>query len=161
QSALRILAQSGHGPAQVLDELDRVSELITNSFMTTVGYADYDPATGVLRYACAGHPPPLLLTAGGVEVRWGGRSMPIGVPGRPRRQAEQPIPSGATLIWYTDGLVERRDAPLPASLDRLATVVAELIGHDLDDLCRAVLQRMSGEDTLRDDTVVLCIRFAP
>ncbi|RZU53612.1 serine phosphatase RsbU (regulator of sigma subunit) [Krasilnikovia cinnamomea] len=161
QSALRILAQTNDGPAQVLQELDRVSALITNSFMTTVGYADYDPATRVLRYACAGHLPPLLITADGVMYLWSGRSMPIGVHGRPRQQAEQRIPAGAALIWYTDGLVERHDTPLQDNLDRLATVAAELVGHDPDDLCQAILQHMAGGDVLRDDTIVLCIHFAP
>jgi serine phosphatase RsbU (regulator of sigma subunit)/integral membrane sensor domain MASE1 len=159
QSALRILAQAANGPAQVLEELDRASAVITDSFMTTVGYADYDPRTGLLRYACAGHPPPLLLSASGAQYLWGGRSAPVGVTGAPRPQAQCVVTTGSTLIWYTDGLVERTSVPLPVSLDRLADVAAPLAGHDPDALCDAVLHGMAGHDALADDAVVLCIRF--
>ncbi|MEJ3747581.1 SpoIIE family protein phosphatase [Actinomycetes bacterium KLBMP 9797] len=160
QSVLRIVAQSADGPARVLEELDRASVLITDSFMTTVGYADYDPATRLLRYACAGHLPPLLLTRTGTRYLWGGRSAPLGIIGAPRPQAQCAVPAGSTLIWYTDGLVERDDVPLPVSLDQLAAAATNLHGHDPDDLCRGLLRRMSSGD-LRDDTVVLCVRFAP
>lgn len=161
QSVLRVLAQSAAGPAALLAEVDRASALITDSFMATVGYADYDPATGVLRYACAGHPPPLLLTADDAGYLWEGRSAPVGVTGVPRAQAEVVVAAGTTLIWYTDGLVERGATPLPAGLDRLAAAATTMRGHDPDSLCRDLLHRMSGEDSLRDDAVVLCVRFTP
>jgi serine phosphatase RsbU (regulator of sigma subunit) len=159
QSALRILAQAATGPAHVLTDLDRASALLTNSFMSTVGFAEYDPATRMLRYACAGHPPPLLLTPDGPpRYLWGGRSGPIGVPG-PRTQADCVIPADSTLVWYTDGLVERRDVPLSVRLDRLAGFAATLITREPEELCHALLQHML-DDAGNDDTVVLCIGFA-
>ena len=161
QAALRILAQSGGGPAEVLDELDRASPLITDSHMTTVGYADYDPATRRFRYACAGHPPPLLVTDAGAEFLWDGRSMPVGVRQTARTQAERTVPAGATLVWYTDGLVERREESFETGLDRLAAEAAALSRHEPDSLCRALLSRMSDGATMDDDTVVLCVRFTP
>ena len=94
QAALRILAQSGRGPAEVLDELDRASALITDSHMTTVGYADYDPATRRFPYTCAGHPPPLLVTDAGAEFLWEGRSMPVGVRQTARTRPERIVPAG-------------------------------------------------------------------
>lgn len=159
QSALRIIAQSADGPAHALEELDRASALITDSFMTTIGYADYDPGTRLLRYACAGHPPPLLLTAAGAGYLWSGRSAPVGVMNGSRPQAQCVVPAGSTLIWYTDGLVERGEIPLPASLDRLAEAAAALGDHDPEDLCRALLRSMSADETLRDDAVILCVWF--
>jgi serine phosphatase RsbU (regulator of sigma subunit)/integral membrane sensor domain MASE1 len=159
QSALRIVAQNADGPAEALAELDRASAFITDSFMTTVGYADYDPSTSLLRYACAGHPPPLVLSAGRAQFLWGGRSAPIGVVGSSRSQAQCAVTPGSTLIWYTDGLVERDNVPLPVSLDRLADMAAPLNSHDPNDLCRALLDGMAGDDARRDDAVVLCIQF--
>jgi serine phosphatase RsbU (regulator of sigma subunit) len=161
QAALRILAQSGRGPAEVLDELDGASALITDSHMTTVGYADYDPATRRFRYACAGHPPPLLVTDAGAEFLWDGRSMPVGVRQTARTQAERTVPAGATLVWYTDGLVERREESFETGLERLAGEAAALSHHEPDSLCRALLRRMSDGATMDDDTVVLCVRFTP
>jgi serine phosphatase RsbU (regulator of sigma subunit)/integral membrane sensor domain MASE1 len=159
QSALRILAHSAHDPGRVLDELDRASTLISNSRMTTVGYADYDPATRLLRYACAGHPPPLLITGVEAEYLWDGRSVPVGVHQPARGHGERVVPEGSTLIWYTDGLVERRDQPLRASLDRLAAMATTLNQQDPDGLCQALLHRIAHVGTMRDDTVVLCVRF--
>ncbi len=160
QTALRILAQSGDGPAGTLSGLDRASDQIAGAFMTTVGYADYHPPTATLRYACAGHLPPLLLTADGARFLWGGRSAPVGVAGVDRIEAEQHVPPGSTLIWYTDGLVERVTVPLPESLARLAERAAPLHGHDPAELCGRLLDEVSDGDTLRDDAVVLCVRFA-
>jgi integral membrane sensor domain MASE1 len=159
QSALRVLAQVATGPADVLQNLDRASALLTNSFMSTVGFAEYDPATRTLRYACAGHPPPLLLTTDGPRYLWGGRSAPLGVPG-PRTQAECVVPADSTLVWYTDGLVERRDVPLSVCLDRLADVAATLATLEPEQLCHELLRHML-DDAGNDDTVVLCIGFAP
>ncbi len=159
QTVLRILAQSADGPAAVLTGLDSAGEQIAGSFMTTVGYADYHPATTVLRYACAGHLPPLLLTADGARFLWGGRSAPVGVTGAERVQGECRMPAGSTLIWYTDGLVERESVPLTASLDRLAELAAPLHGHDPGELCGRILDGVSDPDVLRDDAVVLCVRF--
>jgi serine phosphatase RsbU (regulator of sigma subunit) len=159
QTVLRVLAQSGDGPAGTLSGLDRASEHIAGAFMTTVGYADYHPPTSTLRYACAGHLPPLLLTADGAEFLWGGRSAPVGVAGADRTEAEHRVPPGSTLIWYTDGLVERNAVPLTVSLDRLAELAAPLHGHDPAELCRRLLDGVSDGDTLRDDAVVLCVRF--
>ena len=159
QSALRIVAQSAGGPAQVLEELDRASAFISNAEMATVGYADYEPATRLLRYACAGHLPPLLLTDDGAEYLWKARSMPVGVDPSDRAQAERTVPAGATLIWYTDGLVERRGVPLRAALDRLAAAAVHLNEQAPEQVCRSLLSQMTEGGPMLDDTVVLCIRF--
>jgi hypothetical protein len=161
QAALRIVAQYAAGPAHAIEELDRASRFIANSEMTTVGYADYDPATRRLRYACAGHPPPLLITDSGSEFLWSGRSMPVGMEPAARKQAECVVPAGATLVWYTDGLVERRGEPILPALERLAAAAARLSRQDADDLCAALLRHMLAGQALRDDTVVLCVRFTP
>ena len=159
QSALRIVAQSAAGPAQVLERLDLASAFISNAEMATVGYADYEPATRLLRYACAGHLPPLLLTDDGAEFLWKARSLPVGVDPSDRAQAERTVPVGATLIWYTDGLVERRGVPLRAALDRLAAAAAHLNEQAPDQVCRSLLSQMTEGGPMLDDTVVLCIRF--
>jgi serine phosphatase RsbU (regulator of sigma subunit) len=161
QSALRILARSGGGPAEVLERLDQASDLIADSVMTTVGYADYDPATRILRYSCAGHPPPLLVTGDRANFLWAARCMPIGVQPSGRTQAECVVPPVATLVWYTDGLVERRDESTLAALDSFAALATTFVRDHPDAFCRKLLRHMFHERTAEDDTAVLCVRFLP
>jgi serine phosphatase RsbU (regulator of sigma subunit) len=159
QSILRVLAQSAPGPAEVLAGLDQASALIHGARMCTVGYADYHPPTRRLRYACAGHPPPLLVTGGRGEYLWEGRSMPVAVDPHPRTGAEVVVPAGAHLIWYTDGLVERRDESMYVGLDRLAATAGALVREGAGEPCRELLARMAHTGPATDDTVVLWISF--
>lgn len=159
QSALRVVAQRAADPGQVLDDLDRAAALIADSLMTTVGFADYDPATRLLRYACAGHPPPLLITGPASAYLWEGRSMPLGLGRSGRRPGASVMPDGAALVWYTDGLVERHGEPIAEAMRRLAAEAAALGPQDPGDLSRELLSRMAGAEALGDDTAVLCVRF--
>ncbi|MEU4426574.1 SpoIIE family protein phosphatase [Actinoplanes sp. NPDC024001] len=159
QSVLRILAQSGQGPAAVLDDLDRASALIPDAAMTTVGFADYDPATRTLRYACAGHLPPLLVTEGGAAYLWEGRSMPIGIGQTGRRYGEKTLPDSAALVWFTDGLVERRKQHIADGMRQVADAAVSHRQADAEQLCRRLLDDMVGDETLGDDTAVLCVQF--
>ena len=64
RSAVRAVADPGVGPARLLERLDRFVEQVEAASMATLAYAELDLATGEFRYACAGHPPPVLLPAG-------------------------------------------------------------------------------------------------
>jgi integral membrane sensor domain MASE1 len=159
QSALRVAAQTGARPAQVLEDLDRASAVIADSAMTTVGYADYEPATRLLRYACAGHPPPLLVTASGAQFLWDGRSLPLGVGQAGRPEGECVVPDPGVLVWYTDGLIERHDEHFARSMQRLADVAGRHGAAEAPALCRHLLRQMTGDRPLNDDTALLCVRF--
>ncbi|MEU9456919.1 PP2C family protein-serine/threonine phosphatase [Streptomyces sp. NPDC048277] len=70
---------------------------------------------GTIRVVNRGHPPPLLLYGDGrvSPVRAPGAALPLGMAGLgawPDRATEHTFPSGATLLLYTDGLSEARDA---------------------------------------------------
>ncbi|MFD1374552.1 SpoIIE family protein phosphatase [Actinoplanes sichuanensis] len=159
QSALRILAQTAPDPARVLDDLSRASALIPDATTATVGYADYDPTTRVLRYACAGHLPPLLVTRDGATYLWDGRSLPLGVGKPTRRHGRVVVPDDAVLVWFTDGLVERVGEHLGENMQRLADAAGSLPDPDAARLCRHILSRMVGDRPLADDTVILCVQF--
>ncbi|MGY1670448.1 SpoIIE family protein phosphatase [Geodermatophilus sp. SYSU D00710] len=161
-SALSVLAAAPHdGPAAVLDALDRASWTIPGAGLTTIGYGEYDPATGRLQYACAGHPPPLLVSDHHAQFLTGGRSRPLAAASEPRPEATVDVPPGSMLLWYSDGLVERRDADLDAGLDRLASVAGRLDGASPQAWCDAVMEQLTGGQQLHDDVVLICLRLQP
>ncbi|BAL88395.1 putative magnesium/manganese-dependent protein phosphatase with GAF domain [Actinoplanes missouriensis 431] len=159
QAALRFVAQTARHPAQVLEDLDRASAVIPDSMMTTVGFADYDPVTRLLRFACAGHPPPLLVTGNDAQFLWGGRSLPLGVGATAREHAECVLAEQAVVVWYTDGLVERHGQHIAASMQRLADAAGRHGSGDAHALRPHLMRHMVGDRTLGDDTAILCVQF--
>jgi PAS domain S-box-containing protein len=140
RSACRALLLDVQRPAQALAALDRFATLIPDALCSTVFCAVLDPPTGQLSYASAGHPPGILALPGGrVEFLDQGLSPALALaPDRPRTEAVVHIPEGATLLLYTDGLVERRGGLDPdkttgraAALlrDGRQTPVAEVAEH--------------------------------
>jgi hypothetical protein len=87
RGAVRSIA-SFSTPSQVLSRLDDYASSSPGVFASTVAYVEYDPRSGHIAYAAAGHPPPLLVTGTGARLLWGGRSSPLGCRGpKPRSQA--------------------------------------------------------------------------
>lgn len=150
RSAVRSLALAREGPAEALVGLDRFISTIAGRPLATVVYATFDRASGRLRFAAAGHPPPLLARADGTtEYLEDGRSPLLGVATGARPEGEVTLQPGDTLILYTDGLVERPDASIDAGLDALARQVAA--GARTEALLAGV------EEPRRDDAAVLCL----
>ena len=121
RSVLRSYAWEGHRPSEVLERLDRLVQGLGMAQLATCVYGRLLPVEGgaLLRYANAGHLPPVVQRRNGeVEVLDGGKSVLIGAPGgsseggRPDGSAF--IPRGSTLILYTDGLVEDRETDVDA-----------------------------------------------
>lgn len=159
RSALAGIAPAARGPADALEQLDRFAAGVEGAELATVVYAEFDPAEGALRYACAGHPYPLLLDRNG-QVRFlrGGRSTPLGVPTEGSRPEERvPVLPGSTVICYSDGLVERRTESITVSMERLATQVRRLGRQDPQALCDELLGAMTAGRQVTDDVVLLCV----
>lgn len=158
RSALRAVSHGAGGPGEVLSRLDRFVEQVPGALCTTVALAVLDLRTHRLTYACAGHPPPLLLDpTGSVTTLWDGRSTPLGlVRGRQRPEAEALLPTGATVLLYTDGLVERRGTSLPGRLDELARSLAGSVGATPQERLALVRTDMLGPvHTGLDDVCLL------
>jgi serine phosphatase RsbU (regulator of sigma subunit) len=158
RSAVRAVAGPEVGPAELLTRLDRFVTQTGVGFMATLAYAELDLVTGAVRYACAGHLPPLRFRAGGThEFLWEGRSTPLGL-GTDRVEARTALAPQDLLVLYTDGLVERRDRPLPDGLHALATAGAALGEGSVSDLVTGLLVRAGDE---RDDVCVLVASWTP
>jgi serine phosphatase RsbU (regulator of sigma subunit) len=154
RSAMSALALTHRQPRDLLERVDVfVSRLDT---MVTVLYLLVDPAAGTITYARAGHLAPLRRAAdGSVDVLEGALSPPLVGAGAERTQAVTHLEPGSQLVLYTDGLIERRDEHLNASLDALvARCAAARVAPA--QLGRFLLDRAE-QDTpvLRDDVAIL------
>ena len=126
RSALRAYALEFPGPADVLGKLDRKMQYFEEGdVMATVSYAVLDPDSGQLRVSSAGHFPPVIAAPGQrgavAEIAV---DPPIGVSDLAGRQVTTlALAPGAVLCFFTDGLVERRDAPIDDGITRLCQTV--------------------------------------
>lgn len=171
RAALRgIAVATGAGPAELLGVVDQTMHTLRTPTMATAFVArlehSCEQATrgeATVRWSNAGHPSPMLITPdGGVEDVVGVRpDLLLGVdPDTTRSEATRTLQPGATLVLFTDGLVERRDEGIGDGLARLRATLEELAGRDLDDLCDEVVARMLPSRP-QDDVVVLALRLDP
>jgi anti-sigma regulatory factor (Ser/Thr protein kinase) len=162
RNALRAYALEGASPAEALAKLDHLMSQMDRVEMATLIYGVIDSDWTNLRFAGAGHPPPLLLGPDGeVEYLWEGRSPPLGLGGpQTYEEGTARVEPGSTLALYTDGLVEVRGEPLTAGLDRLRQAV--LSGpDDPEALCAHVIEELLGDRVAGDDVAFLALRTTP
>jgi PAS domain S-box-containing protein len=130
RNAVRTLAMSCDGPAAVLEGLDLYSRRYEVGQGATVLYAQLDLATLVMRFSCAGHPPPAIVRPDGEpQLDWSGRWTPIDNhrgDGRSRPEGSLQLSPGSTLLLYTDGLIERRTHPDEDGLQRLLDTIGDV-----------------------------------
>jgi serine phosphatase RsbU (regulator of sigma subunit)/PAS domain-containing protein len=169
RSLLRgIASYSDAGPVEVLRGLDAAMDLLQVGSLATAAVVRFEQSPdeverGVTRmvWANAGHPPPLVVDPDGtpaVPASWRGDLL-LGVdPTVQRREHVLSLDRGATVLLYTDGLIERRDSALDDGLERLVQVVTELAGSSLDELCDGVLDRMLAGRP-EDDVALVAVRL--
>jgi serine/threonine-protein kinase RsbW len=155
RGAVRALAAVS-SPAQLLARLDSFVDSLPAAFMTTLVYVELDPTSGSMRYACAGHPPPLIVSGHGVtRLLWDARSAPLGSSfNADRVDSVNHLHDGERLVLYTDGLIERRRENLDAGLARLVSATQ----HDVctPDFVERLCNELSNGDT-GDDVCVLTV----
>jgi sigma-B regulation protein RsbU (phosphoserine phosphatase) len=166
RSAVRALASTGLPPARLLEALDGYARRHELGQMATLVIAQLRLSSGALAYACAGHPPPVVMRPGEPpQLIWDGRSLPLDAQlttDRPREEGACRLPSGSALLLYTDGLVERRSKSISAGMDELlvqaaahrsepastladALVRALVDGEHHDDVCLLALTRAAAD----------------
>ena len=156
---------SGAGPAEVLRGLDEAMAHMHGETLATAAVACLescgDGGWTRLRWASAGHPPPLVVAPDGSVTVLGGPlgDLMLGVDsGTQRGERETPVAPGTTVLLYTDGLVERRDSVFDAGMNRLVEQVRALAGRPLEALCDALLDRLL-EGTPQDDVALVAVRL--
>ncbi|MFW3169327.1 SpoIIE family protein phosphatase [Geodermatophilus sp. CPCC 206100] len=156
------------GPARLLAQLDFAITQLQLPTYATVAIARFEQTEAELergvtrvRWANAGHPPPLVIHPDGTVAElgsWQGELM-LGVDHRTRRtESVVTLDRGATVLLYTDGLIERRDRDLDDGMSRLRAAAGELADRPLDDLCDQLIDRLV-EGTPEDDVALVAIRL--
>jgi PAS domain S-box-containing protein len=163
-----IATYSDAGPAEVLRGLDTSMTTLQTKTLATAAVARFEQTPEELergitrmRWANAGHLPPLVVNPDGSVAElasWRGDLL-LGVDHEAqRRESVVTLDRGATVLLYTDGLVERRDADLDAGLVRLRNTLIELADRPLDELLDEVLERLV-QGRPEDDVALVAIRL--
>ncbi|MFF7446574.1 MULTISPECIES: SpoIIE family protein phosphatase [unclassified Streptomyces] len=156
RNALRGLAVTGAGPGQLLSWLNMVAHHLTGSITATAVCGLYDPERRSLRWARAGHLPPVLVRGSEAAPLPLMTGLLLGaVPETTYEEHEMQLAVDDTLLMFTDGLIERRDRSVEESLGHLLTT-ARTQQPTLDQhLDRLLTHSRSDTD---DDTCVVGIR---
>jgi PAS domain-containing protein len=117
RNSLRGLAITGASPATLLDWLNRAAAHFTDGVLGTAICGLYDPADRTLRWARAGHLPPLLVRDGRAEQLPLPEGLLLGAdPDASYAEEVTSLRLGDTLLLFTDGLIERRDEPIDEAI---------------------------------------------
>lgn len=155
------LALEGHGPGVLLTRLAQSTDVLLDLELATLLVASYSPTRRTLTVASAGHPPPLLAPVDGtpafLSVTPG---PPIGsLPGAYDETVVE-LPAGATLVLYTDGLVEARGEALDVGLEALRRALADLRLAP-EAVADHVLEALGRDEGAADDVALLVMSHLP
>lgn len=158
RSACRALAEVSTGPTNLVERLDEFCAHASGTQFATLLYGELDEHTGRLEFCRAGHVPPVLVLPDGeariIEDR-GSWVIGLGV-GGPRVECDLMIPPGARLLFFTDGLIERRGENLDTGYQRLLQAVRQHHALSKDEFADALIAELAGEVNT-DDRCLLVI----
>lgn len=149
---IRALASLGLDPPSILANASRELDFQADGHFATALIAIADTEAMTLTVASAGHPPALLVNDGQAEFLAAPPGPPLGVGKNNYRSATFPVRRGATLLIYTDGLVEHRGESIERGLERLAKEACRPF-YSLEDLVTRVVAELP--DPSADDDVAL------
>jgi anti-sigma regulatory factor (Ser/Thr protein kinase)/putative methionine-R-sulfoxide reductase with GAF domain len=158
RSALRAYAYDVTDPGEVLTKLGRLADR-ERSPMATMVYATLNLEAWELEFARAGHPYPLLI---GLERSSSYLTQVNGPPlgtgtGVAYESSRIKLEPGATLLLYTDGLIERRGKGLSEGEAALAEAAASA-PDDPELACSAIIAKLTEGDEIADDVAMLVVQ---
>ncbi|WP_369154839.1 PP2C family protein-serine/threonine phosphatase [Streptomyces sp. R02] len=162
RSALSATSRVADGPGQALNVLGRYANVVDGAESATVVTTFVDFDRHVITYSSAGHPPPVLLHHDGrVEFLDRATDPPLDArpEPRPRPEASVAFSPGATLVLYTDGLIERRREDIDVGLRRLADSLSHHRELDPESLADTVLRELLPPGGATDDTALVVVRL--
>lgn len=162
RSALSATSRVADGPGQALNVLGRYANVVDGAESATAVTTFVDFDRHVITYSSAGHPPPVLLHHDGrVEFLDRATDPPLDArpEPRPRPEASVAFSPGATLVLYTDGLIERRREDIDVGLRRLADSLSHHRELDPESLADTVLRELLPPGGATDDTALVVVRL--
>ena len=162
RNGLRAYAIEGHSPSAVLERLDRMVQSLNPGRMATLLYMVLEPDGRTAVFANAGHLPPLVVTTDrSPRLLEGARGVPLGVlPYASFEETGARLEPGATLVLYTDGLVEERGISIEIRLADLERVASQPFDGP-NELCERLLRELLPEGPGVDDVAVIALTTAP
>lgn len=163
-SVFRCLGRTVHDPGRLLKLVnDEISETATRGMFVTMVGGLYDPHTGKVRLANAGHEPPLHFAKDGTITAFQADAPPIGI--SPLLVGDHDFPEieidldGGTLFIFTDGVTEGylEDGSL-MEVEGLRTMLEGSQGNPLTERLKAVTDRLARPGVeLHDDITILAV----
>jgi serine phosphatase RsbU (regulator of sigma subunit) len=158
RAVLAAYAYDGDPPDRVLAHLSVRAPALLDLPMATVLAAVYDPESRRLTFSLAGHLPPLIVPSAGEPYFSDARpGPPLGTEVGEYARHTATLPPDATLVLYTDGLIEERDRAIDAGMEELRQALG---GVDLppDAVADHVLRALDREQGGEDDIALLVMR---
>ncbi len=162
RDVIRILARDGRPIPEILSRVNEALAERGAGRFATMAAAEVEADGGKLRVRLylAGHDRPVLVRTNGVTA-------PVGVPGTALGLLDHATTTGVdigmepgdTLVFFTDGVTERRRGSELFGLDRLHSALSPLAGHDADVVAarlRSATMAFSSESP-RDDIAILTL----
>jgi PAS domain-containing protein len=158
RNALRAYAIERHSPTAVMGHVNRLLWKLRLHTMVTCCYIEMHVDEGTATAVLAGHPPPMLRTAGGAHPLPLRPGVPLGV----TRDAAYldttfAIMPGDSLLLYTDGLVEDRRHPIDRGFQELLTALQQAPTRDPDAILDHILASNVGPELRTDDVAMMCL----
>ncbi|MFG3232293.1 PAS domain S-box protein [Streptomyces antibioticus] len=164
RSAAHALAKTGMQPRQLMRALDRcVADLDVPDQLVTCCYLVIAPDTGTVTVCSAGHLPVLVAGADGVSALPCPVNAPLGVGDVLYEESSSEIAPGATLVLYTDGLVETPGSDIEFRIDELSLLLDEFFSGtpSLEDAADQVLAGLLPDPDSHNDDVTLLFAQLP
>jgi PAS domain S-box-containing protein len=161
RSVVRAYAYELTTPGIVLNRVDQLVAGMRVPRPASMVYAALhhraDDDSWSLEYTRAGHLPPLLLRDGTVRQLTAASGMLIGFGGDARSTASEDLRRGDVLLFYTDGLIERRDRSLKIGLNALIDMSSRITARDAAGVGEELLSRLA--DSPEDDVAIVVLRI--
>jgi serine phosphatase RsbU (regulator of sigma subunit) len=152
---LRAYLEAGLSPREAAQTAGAVLERQLGESFATVVVATYQPRDRILTYACAGHPPPVILGSKLIAPIVACSAPPIGTGTRTgTRQSVVSVPGSSQVCFHTDGVTEARVGSELFGSERLTRTLASLgRGATATEL----LDRVAEETDRRPDDMAACL----
>jgi PAS domain S-box-containing protein len=161
RNALRAFATDDPSPSTVLTRLNRMLCRLEPTETATAIVANWDPRERTLRWAAAGHPPPLRCRPGEFGYLESGHNPLLGADASVEYTYETKLlRPGTTLVMFTDGLIEDRRVPIDHEMDALLDAVRGLPDLSPQAVCDGILDWRLARGPREDDICLVAVRLA-